>query len=244
MFRPCAVIPVYDHEHAIGRVVESVAAVGLPCILVDDGSGPACRRELARIASGVAQVNLLRLDANSGKGAAVLAGLRAAHAARFTHALQIDADGQHTLTDIPRFLEAARRSPDTLICGQPVFDESIPKSRLYGRYLTHALVWINTLSFDVPDAMCGFRIYPLSPVIDLIDHERIGSRMDFDIDILVRLHWRGVPMQWLETRVSYPEDGVSHFRMWRDNLLISWLHVRLFLHMLLRLPVRVGRRVT
>jgi hypothetical protein len=84
----------------------------------------------------------------------------------------------------------------------------------------------------------------LSPVIDLIDHEHIGSRMDFDIDILVRLHWRGVPMQWLKTRVSYPEDGVSHFRMWRDNLLISWLHVRLFLHMLLRLPVRVGRRLT
>jgi glycosyltransferase involved in cell wall biosynthesis len=240
-FKPCAVIPVYDHEHAVGRVVAELIRNSLPCVLVDDGSGPACARELQRIAAALPGVSLERLEVNQGKGAAVTAGLIAARAARYTHALQVDADGQHTLADVPRFVAAARETPDSLICGRPLFDDSIPKSRRYGRYLTHALVWLNTLSLEVPDAMCGFRVYPLRPVLDLLEQERLGRRMDFDIEILVRLHWRGVPMRWLDTRITYPIDGVSHFRMGLDNLLISRLHARLFLGMLARLPHLVGR---
>jgi len=244
MFDPCAVIPVFDHERAVAAVVDGLGKVGLACILVDDGSGPACSRELDRIASLGPGVTLIRLPTNSGKGAAVAAGLRAAQAAGRTHALQVDADGQHDLSDAARFLDEARRHPQSLVCGRPVFDDRMPASRHYGRYLTHAMVWLNTLSFDIPDSMCGYRVYPLEPMIRLLDSVHIGSFMAFDIEVLVRLHWAGQPMRWLETRVSYPADGVSHFRLWADNLRITGMHTRLFLGMLRRLPMILWRKLT
>jgi glycosyltransferase involved in cell wall biosynthesis len=243
-FRACAVVPVYDHEHAIGAVVGGLRAAGLHCILVDDGSGEACARELARLAAAApGGVTLVRRAANGGKGAAVGDGLRAALAAGYTHALQVDADGQHALADVPLFLAAGAAHPQALVCGQPAFDASVPRSRFYFRYLTHVLVWINTLSLDVRDSMCGFRLYPLAPVLAMLDAEHPGSRMDFDIEVLVRLHWRGLPMEWISTRVTYPSDGVSHFRLLRDNALITRLHARLFLGMLWRAPRLLARRL-
>jgi hypothetical protein len=170
--------------------------------------------------------------------------MRAALAAGYTHALQVDADGQHTLTDVPQFIEAARSSPQAVICGYPVFDGSIPKVRFYGRYLTHALVWLQTLSFEIKDSMCGFRLYPLAAVATLMQRHTIGPRMDFDTDILVRLYWQNVPTRWLPTQVSYPLDGVSHFRMVLDNLRMTALHLRLIGGMLLRLPLLLWRTLT
>jgi glycosyltransferase involved in cell wall biosynthesis len=240
-FKPCAIIPVFDHEHAVARVVAAVRAAGLPCLLVDDGSGPACARELDRLAANLQYTRLLRLPVNGGKGAAMLAGFTAAWQLGYSHALQIDADGQHALRDISTFIEEARRHPQALICGQPVFDRSIPKARHYGRYLTHSLVWLNTLSFSIPDSLCGFRVYPLPPVVSLMAEEYIGRRMDFDVEIIVRLYWRGVPMRWLPTAVTYPLDGVSHFRMLRDNARMVALQMRLFGGMLQRLPQLLRR---
>lgn len=239
----CAVIPVFNHEHAVGGVVAGVRAAGLPCLLVDDGSSPACAAVLDSLAAADPQVSVLRLPRNLGKGGAVAAGLREAAARGRSHALQIDADGQHDTADIPRFLAASRAAPGTVVCGRPVFDASIPRIRLYGRYLTHVLVWLNTLSLEIRDSMCGFRVYPLRPTVALLEEEPPGSRMDFDIEVLVRLHWRGVPMAWLDTQVGYPEDGVSHFRLGLDNFLISRMHARLFLGMLRRLPRILGRRL-
>lgn len=242
-FVPCAVIPVYNHEHAIGRVVEAVRAAGLPCVLVDDASNDSCARELDRLATLGSDVSLVRLPVNLGKGGAVTAGLRAAQKLGFTHALQIDADGQHALGDVRRFLAEAQAHPGTMVCGRPVFDAAMPKGRFYGRYLTHVFVWLNTLSLDIPDSMCGFRVYPLAPVLALLNSVRLGSRMDFDVEVLVRLHWRGQPMRWLDTRVSYPMDGVSHFRMVWDNVLMVRLQVKLFVGMLVRLPLLLWRTV-
>jgi len=241
LFSPVAVLPVYNHEDATGRVVAGVRAHGLPIILVDDGSSPHCRMVLQKLAQQPG-ITLVTNPQNLGKGGAVSAGLRAALLAGHTHAFQIDADGQHTLADIPRFLTAARTSPSALICGQPVFDQSIPRLRFLSRYFTHVLVWIHTLSFEIRDSMCGFRVYPLAPVVAVLDSAQLGLRMDFDPELLVRLHWRGQPMQWLPTRVSYPLDGISHFRMLEDNLRISWMHVRMFTGMLLRLPIILWRR--
>jgi len=235
-FRACAVIPVYDHEQAVGRVLAAVRAAGLPCFLVDDGSGPACAHELQRLAGLHPGTTLLRLPQNRGKGAAVVAGFDAAGAAGYTHALQIDADGQHALADIGRFLAAARAEPRALVCGRAVFDASIPPLRRYGRYLTHGMVWLNTLSFAIRDSLCGFRVYPLGPVLALAAAEHVGERMDFDVEIIVRLYWRGVPLTWIDTAVTYPLDGVSHFRMVRDNLRMVALQTRLTGGMLLRLP--------
>ncbi len=241
-FNPCAIIPVFDHEHAVARVVAGVRAAGLPCLLVDDGSGPACARELDRLAATDPHTSVLRLSVNGGKGAAMLAGFAAAWQRGYSHGLQIDADGQHALGDIPAFLEAARRQPRALICGRPVFDRSMPALRHYGRYLTHVLVWLNTLSRSIPDSMCGFRVYPLEPVMALMAEEYIGRRMDFDVEIIVRMYWRGVPMQWLPTRVTYPADGVSHFRLIRDNGRMIALQLRLLCGMLRRAPRLLERR--
>lgn len=242
-FRACAVIPVYNHERAVGRVVEAVRSAELPCVLVDDASGPECARELDRLTAANLAVSLVRLPVNLGKGGAVTAGLRAARAAGYTHALQIDADGQHALGDVSRFVAEACAHPDTLVCGRPVFDEAMPAGRRYGRYLTHWMVWLNTLSFAIPDSMCGFRVYPLTPVLGLLDSTRLGSRMDFDVEVLVRLHWRGQPMRWLDTCVSYPLDGVSHFRIVWDNVLMVRLQLMLLAGMLVRLPLLLWRKI-
>lgn len=244
-FLPLVVIPVFDHEHAIATMVRGVLAAGVPCLLVDDGSGEACARELDRLAALYApQVRLLRLPVNQGKGGAVLAGFREAGLRGHTHALQIDADGQHDPADIPRFLADAQAHPAAVICGVPLYDASVPKGRLYGRYLTHVWVWINTLSFTIRDSMCGFRVYPLPPVLRLMDEETIGRRMDFDVEVLVRLFWRDIVVRNLPTRVTYPLDGVSHFDVWRDNVRISRMHARLFFGMLRRLPRLLVRRAS
>ena len=157
------------------------------------------------------------------------------------HALQIDADGQHDVADVPRFLAAARAAPEAMICGRPVYDDSVPRARLYGRYLTHAFVWLETLSFQIQDSMCGFRLYPLGETCAEIARAPFPSRMDFDTEAAVRLFWRGVPVHNLPTRVIYPENGLSHFRMLRDNVRITAMHARLVLGMLPRAPRLIWR---
>ena len=240
----CAVIPVYNHGEAIGAVVHAVLGFGLHCVLVDDGSEVGCARVLADLAAAnPASITLVKLAVNQGKGGAMMAGLRKALQLGFSHALQIDADGQHDVQDIPAFLEASNSHADSIICGCPVYDASVPKGRLYGRYATHVWVWINTLSFAIKDSMCGFRVYPLAQTVALIDTVSIGRRMDFDVEILVRLYWRGMDIVNLPTRVSYPSDGVSHFRVLLDNVLISRMHAKLFFGMLWRLPALLWRKV-
>ncbi|OBU86952.1 glycosyltransferase family 2 protein [Chromobacterium subtsugae] len=238
----CAVVPVYNHGGAVGSVVASLRAQALPCVLVDDGSDADCAAVLDALAAADEHVRLVRLPENRGKGGAMIAGLRAARELGYSHALQIDADGQHDSRDIPRFLELARAQPQALICGCPLYDENAPKSRRYGRYATHVWVWINTLSLQIADAMCGFRVYPLAATVPLFDQARLGLRMDFDVEVLVRLSWRGMRIVNLPTRVSYPLDGVSHFQLWRDNLRISRMHAKLFFGMLPRLPLLLARK--
>lgn len=239
--KPIVVIPVYNHEHAIGAVVEAVRAHGLPVLLVDDGSKPSCAQALDALVKP-SDVLLFRRAQNGGKGAAVMSGLEEAHRLGFTHAVQIDADGQHNLTDLPRFLETAQANPEALVTGAPVYDESVPKGRLYGRYLTHVWIWINTLSFAIKDSMCGFRVYPLARTLKAIV-PGIGKRMDFDPEIAVRLVWGGTQVVNLPTKVTYPMDGVSHFDVLWDNVRISGMHTRLFFGMLLRLPLLLWRKL-
>jgi glycosyltransferase involved in cell wall biosynthesis len=241
-FQPCIVIPVYNHEHAIAAVLDSLRDFGLPCLLVDDGSHAACHQLLAELAHQQASwLSLHTLPHNLGKGGAVSAGLLWAQSMGYSHAIQIDADGQHYTPDVPRFIAAAQAAPDALIAGRPVYDASVPKARLYGRYATHIWVWINTLSFAIQDSMCGFRVYPLAASCALLHSEQLGSRMDFDTEIMVRLNWAGIGIQQLPTPVQYPLDGVSHFALWRDNQLIARMHAKLFFGMLWRSPRLIAR---
>jgi glycosyltransferase involved in cell wall biosynthesis len=244
MMRLALIVPFYNHEHAIRQTVAGLKVYGYPCWLVDDGSAASCQPILDQIAADESSwLTLIRCPVNRGKGVAVIAGFSAAHAAGCTHALQIDADGQHDFTSIPRIAALARDNPDAIITGVPVFDESAPASRRIGRKLTTFWVRINTLSSRIEDAMCGFRVYPLPPIVRLAARGDCGSRMEFDPEILVRAVWEGMPVVSMPTRVTYPLDGVSHFKMWRDNARISWMHTRLFFGMLWRAPMILLRRL-
>jgi glycosyltransferase involved in cell wall biosynthesis len=244
MMKTCIVIPVYNHQEAIGRVIAALRQFKLPCFLVNDGSSVQCTSELRRLAKQEKQWVVLHERAqNGGKGAAVITGLKLAISNGFTHAIQVDADGQHCFDDIALFLSASAANPDKLILGAPRFDSSIQKKRLYGRKLTNFWIWIHTLSFDIADGMCGFRCYPLASVDKIMQSTALGQQMDFDIEIAVRLHWDGVGIVNIGTDVRYPLDGVSHFRMLEDNLLISKKHAQLFLGMLWRLPALLLRRL-
>lgn len=241
-FRPCIVVPVFNHGAGAGVLVPKLRRYGLPVILVNDASDTDCRDVLHAMAAADDGVRVIDHPVNLGKGGAVATGLQAAYEAGYSHALQIDADGQHETDDIPRFLDAARTEPAAIVVGTPIYDDSVPRGRLIARYITHVWVWIETLSFTIKDSMCGFRVYPLPSTIAVLTSARIGRRMDFDPEILVRLFWDGVPIRPLSTRVIYPEGGVSHFRMWQDNWLITRMHTRLFFGMIWRLPQLLLRR--
>lgn len=235
--KTCIIIPVYNHEAAIPHVLAQLKDFGLPTLLVNDGSSALCSQILADCAGQHPDwLTLINRPENGGKGAAALDGFKAAEALGFSHAIQIDADGQHDVNDIPAFVEAGRQHPEALILGRPLFDQTAPKSRVYGRTIANLWVWINTLSFAIEDSMCGFRLYPLAAVAKLSRTAHIAERMDFDIDILVRLYWQGVDVINIPTRVQYPYDGVSHFKLWQDNLRISKTHAKLFFGMLMRIP--------
>jgi glycosyltransferase involved in cell wall biosynthesis len=233
--RLCAVIPSYRHVAALPALVAALRSHCEAVIIVDDGNAEPERAAIAALDAPDQGVETLRLDVNSGKGAAMLAGFRRAIERGFTHALQIDADGQHDVADLPRFIAAARANPEALVCGQAVYDDSVPKSRKIGRNITHFWVWVETFSFDIADSMCGYRVYPLARVAPVIARDHIGARMDFDTEMAVRLHWAGAPIVNVPTRVIYPAGNVSNFAMLADNVRISLMHTRLTLQAPFRL---------
>ena len=232
----CFVIPVYNHPHYIEALVTHLDQFQMPIILVNDGSDAACTQLLHDIAAQHSLVDLVEHTHNQGKGQAVITGLRHAYALGFSHALQLDADGQHDWQDVEKFLQISQQHPEAMVIGQPAFDASVPKKRLYGRYATHIWVWINSLSLDIKDSMCGFRVYPLAPTIQVLDSAKFQPRMGFDSEILVRLKWANVSFINVPTKVIYPEDGISHFNAWRDNWGMSQTHAKLLGGMLIRLP--------
>ena len=236
-FRPVVLIPNHNHKETIEALLERLAPYEIDCLIVDDGSEPQTQLVLEAAASKRAWVQLLRRQQRGGKGAAVMDGLRRLEAAGYTHAVQMDADGQHETEDLDRFLSEARARPEALILGTPKYGPEVPRVRLMGRQISRVLVWIETFSFAISDPLLGFRVYPLKETVVVLNEVRLGRRMDFDPEIAVRLKWRGLPIKNIPTRVIYPPGGHSNFAMVRDNLLMVFLHVRLWVD-LLRQPFR------
>ncbi len=239
-FRPCGLVPTYDNPRTLRKVVERIRAFLPDVVVVDDGSAAEGREAAAALGrEGLAHVH--HRERNGGKGAAVKTGFEVAHRLGFTHALQVDADGQHAIEDIPRFLEAARRQPEALVLGAPLFDATAPKARLRARQITCFWTNLETGGKVIEDPMCGFRLYPVEPALRC---GASGERMDFDPEIAVRLVWMGLPVVNIPTRVHYvseEEGGVSHFQLFWDNVRISWMHTRLVLLRMLR-PFGAGPR--
>ncbi len=233
--KPCVVIPVYNHSQFVLGVYERIEPLAVFCIIVNDGSVPAETEYLRETFANKKNILLVEQFPNRGKGVAVKRGFVEAAKLGFTHAVQVDADGQHAIEDIPKMLDIAKQNPQAVVTGIPKYDASVPRARLYSRYITHFWVWVETLSFEIKDSMCGFRVYPIAMALKVLEHSR-AHRMDFDTQIIVRLYWLGLTVISVPTNVIYPEDGVSNFRLWRDNLRISWMHTKLVFGMLLRFP--------
>lgn len=226
-FHPCVIIPTYDNPMTVRAVVEGARRHCQAVFVIDDGSDAAGRAACEAIANdGLARVT--RRKRNGGKGAAVKTGFEVAREAGFSHAVQIDADGQHDVERLPAFLGAAGDKPSALVLGYPVYDASVHRGRLAARRITQFWVALELGSADiVKDAMVGFRVYPLVAAMEAPVH---GNRMDFDVEIAVRMARAGVPIINLPVGVRYlsaEEGGVSHFRAFRDNVRLSWMHTRL-----------------
>lgn len=241
-FRPVLLIPHYEHLRQLRASLPGLRAAGVPILVVDDGSSRQTLEQLTR-ESATAGFELLSLPANEGKGAAVMKGFEHAAGCGFTHALQMDADGQHDPGDIERFLAAAAQRPTTLVCGTPVFGAEAPWVRVWGRKLTDGVVMLETWKRGIRDSLCGFRVYPLAGTLAVIGRHRPGQRMDFDAELLVNACWDGMPLHFLKTRVVYPEAGVSHFHYLGDNLRMIRMHLRLLARMAWQSPVLLKRRL-
>lgn len=239
---PCLLIPIYNHKDTIRDVLKSLAYVNLPCLVVDDGSDAETRTVLDQMAQELPWVEIQHLAVNMGRGAALRHGYTVAAQRGFSHVVQLDADGQHNPADVPKFLETARSAPGALILGDPTFDRCAPRNRVYGHRLSQLVVWAETLSFSIHDALCGFRCFPLDRTVKLIGRAALGDRMEFDPVIAIRLAWEGVPIINVPTRVRYFRDGLSHFHLFWDNVRLARAYIKLFFGMLLRLPVLLSRK--
>jgi len=239
-------IPSYNTGGRVLQTVWDARQIWQPVWVVVDGSTDGTLEALQALARDDPQVRVLALPRNQGKGAAILHGLRAAGAAGFTHTMTMDADGQHPTDKIRGFMAASAANPEALILGRPVFDASAPRVRVHGRKLSNWCTELETLGAGIGDSLYGFRVYPIAPLRDIMERQPWMRRFDFDAEAAVRLMWRGVRPINLAAPVRYfrPEEGgVSHFCYLRDNALLTWMHTRLILEGLLRLPILLGRRI-
>ena len=240
-------IPSYDTGAQVYATVAAARAMWSPVWVVVDGSTDGTAEGLLHLATRDPGLRVWVLSQNRGKGAAVLHGLELAAAAGFSHALTMDADGQHPAALIPAFMQTSMQRPEAMVLGRPVFDASAPLLRVRGRRVSNWWTNLETLGAGVADSLYGFRVYPVAALVAVMRYQPWMRRFDFDTEAVVRLAWRGVKPINLDAPVKYltvDEGGVSHFRYVRDNVLLSWMHARLMVEFVLRLPVLLWRRAT
>ncbi len=238
-------IPSYNTGAQVYATVRAARALWQPVWVVVDGSNDGTAEGLQAMAAADPGLRVWVRSQNAGKGAAVLHGLRQAAAAGYTHALTMDSDGQHPARLIPDFMQASMARREAMILGRPIFDASAPLLRVRGRRVSNWWTHLETLGAGVADSLYGFRVYPVGALVAVMQRQPWMRRFDFDTEAVVRLAWRGVKPINIDAPVKYlsaDEGGVSHFRYGRDNLLLSWMHLRLMLEFGLRLPVLLWRK--
>jgi glycosyltransferase involved in cell wall biosynthesis len=243
--RQLVLIPSYNTGPLLPETVRAARAAWAPVWVVMDGSTDGSETLLREAMGDDPECRLLVLPANGGKGAAVLAGLEQALAEGFTHALVMDADGQHPAASIGAFMAASAAMPEALVLGRPVFGPEAPQLRVRGRRISNWWANLETLGAGIGDSLFGFRVYPIGPLLRVMRRGGWMRRFDFDPEAVVRLAWAGLPLINLPAPVRYlaaAEGGVSHFRYGRDNVLLTWMHIRLVFGMLARLPLLIARR--
>ncbi len=241
------IIPSYNPGAIVFDTVRAARAQWCPVWVVSDGSTDGTPARLREFAASDAGLRVLELPHNQGKGAALLHALLAARAQGYTHALTMDADGQHPAPLIPTFMQASAARPEAMILGRPVFDASAPLLRVRGRRISNGWADLETLGAGIGDSLYGFRVYPIAELVAVMQSQRWMRRFDFDPEAVVRLAWRGVTPVNIDAPVKYlraDEGGVSHFRYGRDNLLLSGMHLRLMIEFVVRLPSLLLRRFT
>ncbi len=239
-------IPSYNPGPKVIATVQAARAQWAPVWVVVDGSTDGSAEQLQTLAASDDGLKVIVLPTNRGKGSAVLEGITQAAAAGYTHALTMDSDGQHPADLIPAFMAASQAQPAGMVLGKPVFAADAPALRVNGRKVSNGWANLETLWMGIGDSLYGFRVYPIQPLIRIMRANRFMRRFDFDPEAVVRLCWAGVKPVNIDAPVRYfraDEGGVSHFRYLRDNTLLTWMHTRLFLGFVLRLPWLVLRRL-
>ena len=240
-------IPSYNPGPGVLQTVRQARAQWSPVWVVVDGSTDGTDVSLQALAQGDPGLKVVVLPQNQGKGAAVLEGITLAAQAGFTHALTMDSDGQHPADLIPTFMAASQRDAGTMVLGKPVFGPEAPALRVNGRKVSNGWANLETLWMGVGDSLYGFRVYPIAPLIQVMRGNRFMRRFDFDPEAVVRLCWAGVRPVNIDAPVRYlsaEEGGVSHFKYLRDNTLLTWMHTRLFIGFVWRLPLLIWRRLS
>ncbi|MBA4266344.1 MAG: glycosyl transferase family 2 [Comamonadaceae bacterium] len=238
-------IPSYNPGPGVVATVQAARAQWSPVWVVVDGSTDGTAQLLQNMAANDPELTVLVLPHNQGKGSAVLTGIEAAAAQGFTHALTMDSDGQHPADLIPTFMATSQAAPDAMVLGKPVFGAEAPALRVNGRKVSNGWANLETLWMGVGDSLYGFRVYPIAPLAKIMRSNLFMRRFDFDPEAVVRLCWAGVRPINIDAPVRYlsaEEGGVSHFKYLRDNVLLSWMHARLFIGFLIRLPRLLVRR--
>jgi glycosyltransferase involved in cell wall biosynthesis len=240
-------IPSYNPGPKVVDTVRAARAQWTPVWVVIDGSTDGSTEQLQALAATDDGLKVIVLPENRGKGSAVLEGITQAAAAGYTHALTMDSDGQHPADLIPAFMAASQAEPDKMVLGKPVFDADAPALRVNGRKVSNGWANLETLWMGIGDSLYGFRVYPVMPLIRIMRATRFMRRFDFDPEAVVRLCWAGVRPINIDAPVRYfraDEGGVSHFKYLRDNTLLTWMHTRLFIGFVLRLPMLLLRYLT
>lgn len=237
-------IPSYNPGPKVLDTVQAALAQWAPVWVVVDGSTDGSAERLQELSGEVESLRVIVLPENRGKGSAVLEGITRAAAEGYSHALTMDSDGQHPADLISAFMAASQADPAAMVLGKPVFDADAPALRVNGRKVSNGWANLETLWMGIGDSLYGFRVYPIAPLVKIMRANRFMRRFDFDPEAVVRLCWAGVRPINIDAPVRYfraDQGGVSHFRYLRDNTLLTWMHTRLFLGFLLRLPLLLVR---